>query len=312
MRAGLALLAASAALGAAGLSGCGLGAGKSTRGASMIVTRDFGGQLLKKDAVDAVPGSETQIRFLQRGHRLRTSYGGRFVNAIDGLSDGQDKGRPVAWLYYVNGESAPKGAAETPVHAGDRVWWDRHDYAASRDVPAAVVGAFPAPFTHNLEGRRPPVRLECAVDAGAACDRVAQKLSAVGVVAARTVLGTGAGRETLRVLVGPWASLRRDSAASPLERGPSASGVYVRPMDGGRTFSVLGSRGTQTRALGAGTGLVAATRFEDQQAAWIITGTDARGALAAADALDERQLERRFALVVAGGRVSSAPEPAGP
>lgn len=278
----------------------------------MIVTRDFGGRLLAKNAVDTVPGSDTQIRFLQRGHRLQTSYGGRFVNSIDGLSDGQEKGHAVAWLYYVNGEAAPKGAADTPVHAGDRVWWDRHDYGASRDVPAAIVGAFPAPFTHNLDGRRPPVRLECSTDAGPACARVAQKLTAVGVVAARTVLGTGAGRETLRVLVGPWASLRRDSAASPIERGPGASGVYVRPQGGGRTFDVLSADGSTSRSLGAGTGLIAATRFEDQQPAWIITGTDAAGALSAAGALDEHQLERRFALVTSGGQISSAPDPAAP
>jgi hypothetical protein len=294
------------------LAGCGFGPGKTTHGASMIVTRDFGTRLLAKNAVDTVPGSDTQIRFLQRGHRLQTSYGGRFVNSIDGLSDGQEKGRAVAWLYYVNGEAAPKGAADTPVHAGDRVWWDRHDYAASRDVPAAIVGAFPAPFTHNLDGRRPPVRLECSADAGAACDRVAQKLTAVGVIAARTVLGTGAGKETLRVLVGPWASLRRDGAASPIERGPSASGVYVRPRSGGRTFDVLAADGSTSRSLGAGSGLIAATRFEDQQPAWLVTGTDAAGALSAADALDEHQLQRRFALVASGGRVSSAPDPAAP
>jgi hypothetical protein len=57
---------------------------------------------------------------------------------------------------------------------------------------------------------------------------------------------------------------------------------------------------------------VAATRFEDQEPAWLITGTDSAGVSAAAAALTEQALERRFALVVSGGRFVSAPGAPGP
>jgi hypothetical protein len=53
--------------------------------------------------------------------------------------------------------------------------------------------------------------------------------------------------------------------------------------------------------------VVAVTKFEDQEPAWLVTGTDARGVGAAAAALTESDLERRFALVIARGQKLSAP-----
>jgi len=304
--------AAAALAGAAltvGAGGCGLGPGPSTStGVSLTVSRDFGARQLGTASTPSVPGAESVMRFLQRRFRVQTRFGGGFVQSIDGLSGGQENGRPVDWFFFVNGILSPIGATEAKLHAGDRIWWDRHDWSASgANGSPAVVGSFPAPFTYDASGRRPPVRLECAPDAARACDRVAERLQAIGVVPARAVLGTGAGKETLRVLVGTWTAIRRDGAARPLEDGPAASGVYVRPASSGRTFSVLNAAGGVARSLAGPTGLVAATRFEKQEPAWLVTGTDATGVLAAADALRERALARRFALVVSGGRLASAP-----
>ena len=50
------------------------------------------------------------------------------------------------------------------MRGGDRVWWDRHDWSAATRVPA-VVGSFPEPFVHGIDGKRLPVRVECT-DAG--------------------------------------------------------------------------------------------------------------------------------------------------
>ncbi len=305
----LAPLAAAGAVLALAAAGCGLGAGpRTSSGVSLTVTRDFGARELEAASAPSAPGAETVMRFLQRRFRVQTRFGGGFVQSIDGLAGGQENGRPVDWFFFVNGILSPIGATEAKLHAGDRVWWDRHDWSGSgANGSPAVVGSFPAPFTHDLSGRRPPVRLECASDAARACDRVAQRLQAIDVVPARAVLGTGAGQETLRVLVGTWTAIRRDGAARPLENGPAASGVYLRPAPSGRTFALLNAAGGVAQSLAGGTGLVAATRFEKQEPAWLVTGTDAGGVLAAADALRERALARRFALVVSGGRIGSAP-----
>lgn len=301
----LAALAAVLTL-AAGLAGCGLGAGAGGGEARVLITRDFGGKQLGARIEQQIPGSETAMRMLQRNFHVTTRYGGGFVQSIDGLSGGHEHGRPVDWLYYVNGMEATKGALDVAVHPGDRIWWDFHDWGAATSVPA-VVGQFPEPFLHGSGGKRFPVVLECADDVDDACTEVAQRLADVGVIAGRQTLGTGVGEDTVRVFVGPWRELRGDAALSQIDRGPGVSGVYARFARGGAALDLLDPTGAAVRTLGAGAGLVAATRYEEQAPTWAITGTDPAGVSAAARALDERALARHFAL--AAGPAGNVPVP---
>jgi hypothetical protein len=291
---------------AAGLAGCGFGAGERDTAARVLVTRDFGTRELGGRIVQDLPSSETALRMLERTFDVETRYGGGFVQSIDGVAGGQRDGRPVDWLFYVNGVESDVGAGEVDVHDGDRIWWDLHDWSATAHVPA-VVGSFPEPFAHGAGGKRYPLVLECAAGAGDACDTVADRLSAVGAIASRRTLGTGVGDRTVRVVVGPWSALRDDQTLEQIDRGPAASGVFARFGDGGMLLELLDERGEPVRALGAGAGLVAATRFEDGAPTWVITGTDAAGVAAAAGALDERRLARRFALAIDGQRSVGLP-----
>lgn len=304
MRPALALLLA---LGAGALAGCGLGAGKGASGVSITVSRNFGAHRLGLVRESETRGSDTVMRLLQRSFRVRTRFGGGFVQAIDGVAGGERGGRPYDWFYYVNGVQAPKGAAATPVRSGDAILWDYHDWGAANSIPA-IVGAFPEPFAHGIAGKRRPLHLECAPGAGTACRVVQARLAAQRLAPGRAALGTGGGTQTLRILVGRWTQLRSDPVAAQLARGPGVSGVYVRPAGGGGRLAVLDPRGRTARVLGAGTGLIAATRVIDQQPAWVVTGTDDAGVRAAAAALTPAALRGRFAAVVAGGRVVSAPE----
>src|ERR671917_2421321 len=165
----LALLLA-AALAAAG---CGLGAGDSKDGAAeLLVTRDFGSRQIGTASADPIPGGETVMRMLQRDFDVETRYGGGFGQSINGIAGGRENGRPVDWFYFVNGMLAEDGAAAHAVESGDRIWWDHRDWGASQDI-RAVVGAFPEPFRSGVDGKRLPVRLDCAANAEAACDDVA-------------------------------------------------------------------------------------------------------------------------------------------
>lgn len=297
---------AAALLLAAGLAGCGLGAGERDTAARVLVTRDFGGRELGARIVQDAPSSDTVLRLLEREFDVDTRYGGGFVQSIDGLAGGREDGRPVDWFFFVNGIESDVGAGEVDVHDGDRIWWDRHDWGATAHVPA-VVGSFPEPFAHGSEGKRYPVVLECAEEAEAACDTVAERLGDVGAIPSRRTLGTGVGGRTLRVVVGPWEHLREDQTLSLIDRGPASSGVYARFADGGRALELLDARGEAVRTLGAGAGLVAATRYEDGAPTWAITGTDAAGVEAAARSLEERRLQRRFALALDGPRPIGLP-----
>jgi hypothetical protein len=298
-----ALLAAVALL----AGGCGLGPGRGTHDVQVVVTRDFGADRLGAAAASKAAGGETVMRFLQRHFRVGTRYGGGFVQSIDGLAGSRNDDQPIDWFYYVNGIEAGVGAADMRLHAGDRVWWDRHDWGAAMRVPA-VVGSFPEPFRSGSGGKRYPVRIECARVGDAACQAARDRLRAAGVAdAAVAGVGGTAGRDLLRVLVGPWRALRGDPALHQLQRGPSASGVYARPAPSGASIAVLDGRGRAVRALGPGAGLVAATRLGDQQPTWAVTGVDGAGALAAARALGQRTLRDRFAAAVSGGKVRSVP-----
>ena len=298
------------ALAALPLAGCGLGAGTTPTGVRLDVTRGFGADSLRSLRAPNNHGEETVMSLLRRNATVTTRYGGGFVESIDGHSGGHEGGQPVDWFYYLNGVQAPEGAAETNVRQGDRVWWDLHDWSQTDEVPA-VVDSFPQPFLTGVEGKRLPVRVECASPAGTTCRTVTAHLRAAGVTSAVAELGpAGEEPDTLRLLVGTWSQVSGDPGARKLESGPSASGVYARPSASGRSIALLDAQGATVRTLTGSAGLIAATRYTEQEPEWLITGTDAAGVQLAASHLDEAALHDRFAVAItateAGGHAPSA------
>lgn len=296
----------SAALGALGglcaavaLGGCGLGAGSTpNEPVALSVTRDFGASSLVDSAGARVAGSDTVMRVTERNATVKTRYGGKFVQSINGLSGGRRDGRPVDWFVYVNGILTDKGAGAVDVHGGDRVWWDNHDWGTTPDI-RAVVGSYPEPFVHGSGGKRLPVRVECASPGSPPCKLVASKLLKLGVPIGQSNISTSDADESLRILVGPWNAIRgRDLESAAMDSGPKASGVFARFDPAGNQLSVLNPDGTVARTLGAGTGLIAATRSTSRQPVWFVTGTDDVGVASAARALDASVLSNRFALAI--------------
>jgi len=292
------------------LAGCGVGAGADGADVRVLITRDFGARQLDARIAQDLSSSETAMRLLERSFEVKTRDDG-FVQSIDGLAGGREDGRPVDWFFSVNGIESDAAAADVQLHDGDRIWWDRHDRGAAPRIPA-VVGSFPEPFVHGAGGKRYPVVLECADDVEDACTTVSQQLTAVGVVAGRQTLGTGVGERTVRVLVGRWVELRADQALEQIDRGPAASGVFAHFIRGGRSLELLDAKGYPISEIIEGAGLIAATRFEEQAPTWAITGTDGAGVMAAARALDERTLRRRFAVAIDGALRAVYPLPIAP
>lgn len=291
------------------LAGCGVGAGEEQGGAEITVTRDFGFERLGRGSRDSIPSGETVMRFLQRDFDVDTRFGGGFVDEINGVAAGREEGRQVDWFYYVNGIESGVGAAERRVQPDDRVWWDHHDWGTAMRIPA-VVGSFPEPFKSGTGGKRLPVRIDCAKEAQRPCDEVAERLEEADVKrTAKAAIGQSAGAEVTRLLVGRWRDVRRDPTAQQIERGPKVSGVYARFDRAGDRLELLDARGRVARTLGAGAGLVAATRYADQQPTWVVTGTDDVGVAAAAAALQESLLRERFAVAIEEGRGVRLPLP---
>ena len=101
--------------------------------AAVLVTTDCGAKVVLPK--ESVPADETAMRSLDRVADIETDSGGKFVTAIEGV--GQNTGNKLAWLYYVNGRPADKGAAEVRLSAGDVEWWDLHNWEKEcASVPA--------------------------------------------------------------------------------------------------------------------------------------------------------------------------------
>lgn len=277
-------------------AGCGVGEGseKSGEGAQLRVTRDFGRELLSSATQEKLRESSTAMRLVQANNEVETRYGGRFVQSIDGVRGGGEGGS-ADWFYFVNGIEADVGAAEYGLSPGDVVQWDHRNWRGTPDV-RAIVGAFPEPFVSGTEGKRRPVRVECA-DTGEACRTVKRVLRGVGVPATGSSLGATGTQNVIRVVVAPWEKARALPSVRALEQPPLRSGVFARFSADG-SLRLLDERGATVREAGTGAGLVAAMIPRDDELLWVVTGGTDEGVDAAAGALDASTLRDAFAVAV--------------
>jgi Domain of unknown function (DUF4430) len=136
------------------LAGCGsFGAGGEEGTATLWVTRDRGAEVLLDVKVDA---GQTLMRALNSKVELETRYGGRFVQAIDGLYGSLENQRD--WFWFVNGYEGDRSAASYKLRDGDVAWLDYRGWEREGEA-RVVVGAFPEPFVHGYDGRTRPVAI---------------------------------------------------------------------------------------------------------------------------------------------------------
>ena len=168
----------------------------------------------------------------------------------------------------------------------------------------AVVGSFPEPFLHGPATRSAcPVRVECLSpqDAGLprrpggarATTTSPRRRRRCAARSRRTRCASSSARGTCCARTARCSRSRtaRPPAASTPSRAPTA-----------RSIALLDARGRVVRTLGAGAGLVAATRVGEDQPVWAITGTDDAGVAAAVRAFTARTLRNHFAVAVEPAR----------
>jgi hypothetical protein len=296
-----ALLGGAAFAAVLALAACGASTGGAPAGVTMLVTNDFGAQTVLASSKPKI--ADSLLGMLERNANVGTRGGGASVASIDGDA----AGRGAAWFTFVNGVGVRTRPARTKLHSGDQVWWDRHDRAAAGRV-AAVIGSFPEPFANGIGGKRLPLRIECTAGERRPCNAIQNAFAGLQLVASEGCLLCSQYDESLRVVVGPWSALTVDPAADQLARAPAASGVYARFEDGGQRLALLGTAGNTVRTVGAGAGLIAATRYSGQPPVWYVTGTDAAGVAAAAQAFNGSTLDGHFAIAVVDGAAIPLPD----
>jgi hypothetical protein len=98
--------------------------------AAVLVTTGCGKEVVVEKT--DVAADKTAMQALDEVADIETASGGKFVTSIEDVE--QDDSKKLAWLYYVNGEPAQKGATEVKLGAGDVEWWDLHNY--ERECPS--------------------------------------------------------------------------------------------------------------------------------------------------------------------------------
>jgi hypothetical protein len=115
------------------------------------------------------------------------------------------------------------------------------------------------------------------------------------VTAAISPLGSAAGLNSLRVIVGKWADVKDSITARQIQNGPSAGGVFAHFTPAG-ALTLLDGFGHSARVAPPGTGLLAATETEGEGPSWLVTGQDDAGVERAAAALAPDKLRNAFAV----------------
>jgi hypothetical protein len=132
--------------------------------------------------VRSVPAGESVLQALERSAKISTRYGGRFVQSVNGLSG--SVGSRHDWFYYVNGVEGDRGAADYRLRDGDIAWWDYRDWGRYGMSVPVVVGAFPEPFVHGVDGK--PRRTIVLGPKTAAVRRIARLVHATQIAPAAT------------------------------------------------------------------------------------------------------------------------------
>jgi hypothetical protein len=172
------------------LAGCG---GQREHGSARLwITRDQGSRVLY---TGRVPAGITAMQALDRVAEVKTRYGGRFVQSIDGLQGSLSAQRD--WFYFVNGIEGDRSAAEYRLHPGDVEWWDYRSWRRAFSRPV-VIGAFPEPFLHGYDGHRRRTLVVYAPGARRAAEAIARVVR--GRVAPQ---GPGSPRSANEILVHP-------------------------------------------------------------------------------------------------------------
>lgn len=199
------------------LAGCG-SSGEEQGTASLWITRDRGATVLYEGEVEA---GQTVMQALRSAADTDTRYGGRFVQAIDGLAGSLVQGRD--WFYFVNGVAADRGAAEYRLRGGDIAWWDYRRWAGRAEI-SIVVGSFPEPLLHGYDGKVRPtaVRYERA-EQRVAAEAIGRLVDAESVEPERVAIPRGA--NTVRLDFGKF----RLQAATESPTGPYTFVIGGRP-----------------------------------------------------------------------------------
>lgn len=261
-----------------------------------LVSRDFGREILLDKKVNYQKEMSVLDGLLETGAEVKTTFGGGFVDSLNGLEAGTGgiRGERRDWFYYVNGIFADVGALDYYLQPGETVWWDYHSWAMSQGTSAAVIGCYPEPFVHGYRHQDKTTAILHAPGArnlGLELEKALQEHSVSDLEVQEVREGLLAERRGPAVIVGEWEELRKIPGLKELNDSYARNGTFIHFEEKG--LRLFNSRGEAARTMQGSTGVIAATGegSGDDSPLWLVSGTDKMGMEAALKILVERPEE---------------------
>lgn len=274
----------------------------------LMVTRDYGESMIFNQWV-SVQEQQDALNLTTAYLDVKTSYGGSFINSINGLESGYTgkigKREKSDWFLYFNGVLAGTGAGDIKVKNGDVVWWDYHDWGAAAFTPA-MMGAFPHPFSNG-------VLLAYSASAQDAAGMLATGLGSRGIkrVQLQEVNDAIINKRSHPVIV---LGLREEIMALPamraLNSNPQRTGIFCSFTDSG--FKLLDGAMQEGRTVKGGDyACITATAsgMGDSNPLWLVIAEDEKGLQRAVNYLSKGDINPNCAWGVMLGPQGVTPLP---
>lgn len=282
---------------------------------SVVVTKDFGKEVLLKQTTGIEPGT-TAMDALQMVANVETKYGGGFVSAINGVGseyEGANKSKKD-WFFYINGIASNVGARDYVLQDGDIEHWDFRNWSYHQFVPA-IIGDFPQPFLSNHKGRVKPTVIAYEQQFKDRAQALAIRLKELGICEVSAVIYDQLSKvdreQSNLILLGSHDNV----FISELNNAHKRLGFYAYFQEG--KLVVLDAEGKVASEYGTSTGLIQATQNlwnpkgigAGENVVWMISGTDADGVKEATGALinHHEDLWYAYAAVITEGKIVRVP-----
>lgn len=282
----------------------------------IIATRDFGQEIIFDRELEPA-GELSAMAALKRVAEVETTYGGGYVNSINGIYSGFTGGGNVEkdWFIYVNGIQSNVGALDYILHPGDAEHWDFHDWSFNQSIPA-IIGAYPEPFLHGYQGNIRPTLIVYSDSLREPAQGLENSLIRLGVTDVDTRNFseiTDREKEYCHLIL---VDTMDNKLISELNRNWKRMGFFTYTDN--QHLAVLNARGEMAAEYNTGAGVIQATQNPwnpngigaCENVVWVVTGTDKTGVINAIDALLKHHTELRyaFAAITVNGEIIRVPQ----
>ena len=282
---------------------------------TVVVTQDFGKEFILEEVV-GIEADTTALAALQMVAEVKTRYGGRFVNAINGIGSEHEgaNGGKKDWFIYINGIQSNVGAADYKLKDGDIEHWDFRDWSYQMSVPA-IVGDFPQPFLSGYQEKMKPTSVVYEESFSSEAEVLVEKLKGLGVTIVSAVhcdiLSDETKADNNLIII----ALSDNRLIKEVNDARKKLGFYLNIQQG--ELTVLDTEGNQSGKFGEGSGLIQATQNpwypegigSGENVVWMITGTDKDGVNSAVELLIKYpgKLKYAYSVMISKGKVLKVP-----